>query len=207
VTLRCKCWHCDLCQPVNAANVVRRAKAGKPTTFITLTANPRRYASPVEPARSMVEAWRTLRRRICARFGCPSLPFFATFEATKRGEPHLHILARAPFIPQRWLSDQMADLTGSPIVDIRHVPDVGRAATYVAKYVGKDPHRFEGCKRFWTSLDWLDDDHREPPAPAVFGDRWVRYDVLLDDIERAMLRLGVPTIRTPRRLSWGERPP
>lgn len=64
---------------------------------------------------------------------------------------------RAPYLPQRWLSEQMRDITGSPIVDIRYVANKQKAASYVAKYVSKEPQRFIGCKRYWRSLDWIVD--------------------------------------------------
>lgn len=86
--------------------------------------------------------------------GRVSIHYLAVFEATKAGEPHLHILARAPYIPQEWLSQQMRQIAGSPIVDIRKVKSNQHAAHYVTKYVGKRAHRFATCKRYWRTTDW-----------------------------------------------------
>ena len=90
------------------------------------------------------------------------------FEKTKTGWPHLHILCRMPYVPQAWLSRRMGELIDSPVVDIRALHNVRKAAAYVAKYIAKHPHRFEGCKRYWRSQDWvldpIDDD-----APVMDG--------------------------------------
>jgi len=93
----------------------------------------------------------------------PPLPFFAVFEATKKGQPHLHIVLRAPFMPQKWLSAQMLELLKSPILDVRAIDSTTRVAAYIAKYLGKDPHQFGTCKRYWHSKDW--NVTPEPEAP------------------------------------------
>lgn len=133
---------------------------GNPTTFLTLTVNPRRGQSPDDRARELSEALRVLVKRARRKF--PKVPFeyFAVFEETKKGEPHLHILARAPFIPQRWLSDQMAELIEAPIVDIRRAGSARGAARYVAKYVAKGPRSFARNKRYWSSGGY-DPDRKE----------------------------------------------
>lgn len=83
------------------------------------------------------------------------LPFLIVFELTKKGEPHVHIAARAKWVGQAWLAREMGELIGAPVVDVRRVRDQGRVAYYVAKYMGKAPQRFEGCKRYWRSLDFV----------------------------------------------------
>jgi hypothetical protein len=88
-----------------------------------------------------------------------ALPFLAVFEQTKLGWPHLHIVCRVPWIDQRWLSAQMDKAIGAPIVDIRRIANLQELAGYVAKYIGKDPHHFEGTKRYWKSKDY---DLRSP---------------------------------------------
>jgi hypothetical protein len=165
ITLYCRAWSCPICRPRRRAQLIHEARDGHPTTFLTLTASPQSGATPQERARNLSHAWRRLRRKIIADFKISKLAFLAVFEATKAGEPHLHILARMPYVPQRWLSDQMAHLTSSPIVDIRRVRSAGQAASYVAKYIGKSPHRFAGCKRYWRSKDWL-----TPPDPSETHD-------------------------------------
>ena len=157
--LKCKCWSCDYCAPYRRAALRAQALDGKPTKFITLTVNPARGHSPDHRARMLVRAWRLIRLRAIRKYSLKSFPFIAVFEATQAGEPHLHILARVPWISQRWLSAQMAELTDAPIVDIRQIKDAKKAANYVAKYIGKDPHSFNRCKRYWASHDY-----KRPPG-------------------------------------------
>lgn len=153
--LRCKCWTCEHCQPMRHAQLVRDGMRGRPNTFLTLTSNPKTGKSPDDRARSLVIAWRKVRKEICKEYGYKKLPFMAVFEATKAGEPHLHILARCKWIDQGFLSRRMAHHIGAPIVDIRRVKNTATAVHYVTKYVGKQPHHFKGTKRYWRSLDFL----------------------------------------------------
>jgi len=165
IPLRCRCWSCEYCRPWRAAQLIRDAKAGKPNLFITLTSRYQTNRSPDQAARDLAHAWRKVRLEYLAKNGPGSLPFLAVFEATKRGWPHLHIVARARWVDQGWLSKRMAALVGSPVVDVRRVKGVGQLAAYVAKYIGKDPHRFAGTKRYWRSRDYL-----KPEAAAGTGD-------------------------------------
>lgn len=154
VTLHCRSWSCEICHPRRCRELMALAHSGKPNTFITLTVDPSRGSSAETRAAALVAAWRLVLKRAKKRYSYAKVPFLAVFEATRRGEPHLHILCRVPWIDQRWLSDQMADLIGAPIVDIRRVRSKAKIAAYVAKYVGKAPHRFKGTKRYWRTQDW-----------------------------------------------------
>lgn len=159
--LKCKCWSCEYCAPIRSRALVRQAFMGRPDTFLTLTVNPRWYDSVDERARALARAWRLLRLRAIRKYKLKNLPFLAVFEKTKAGEPHLHILLRVKWIDQRWVSDQMRELIGAPIVDIRRIVGKGKIAAYVAKYVAKDPSMFKGTKRYWCSQDYEMPDPRE----------------------------------------------
>lgn len=154
VTLKCRSWGCPLCQPERQTQLIAQARNGKPTTFITLTSNPETGGTPASRARALAHAWPIIVKRACKRWGYKAIPYFCVFEATKRGEPHLHILARVKWIDQRWLSDQMRSLVNAPIVDIRQVKSGKHVAKYIAKYIGKEPHRFASCKRYWCTRSW-----------------------------------------------------
>lgn len=91
----------------------------------------------------------------------PALPYFAVVERHRSGRPHLHVLLRCGYIPQRWLSRQMMRLAQSPICDIRKVASTKQAAAYVAKYIGKAPARFGSSRAYWYSRTWA------PAAPAA----------------------------------------
>lgn len=154
VSLKCRSWGCELCQPDRQKQLIALAQSGQPTTFITLTCNPARGHSPASRARDLAHAWPKIVKRACKKYGYSSMPYLCVFEATKRGEPHLHILCRVKWISQRWLSDQMRKMTGAPIVDIRAVKSKKAVAYYISKYIGKQPHRFATCKRYWQTRSW-----------------------------------------------------
>ncbi len=183
VTMRCRSWGCDLCNPIRKRQLVALAKRGKPTTFITLTVNPATGESPAARARSLALAWRIIVRRAKKKYGYSSIPYMCVFEATKQGEPHLHILCRVKWIDQRWLSNQMKKLTGAPVVHICRVKDVKKLANYVAKYIGKDPQRFETCKRYWCTRSYKYEDGEKEPEPAGWEPEWVIWKYRLYEIE------------------------
>lgn len=165
--LYCNAWSCEVCQPRRRARLYRQAADGLPDTFITLTSNPVMGDSPAERAQALAEAWRVVVRRAKAEYHYPTIPYLCVFEATKSGEPHLHILLRCKWIDQRWLSDQMKLLTNAPIVDVRRITSQRQAAAYVAKYVGKDPHHFDGTKRYWCTRDYLPQIEPEDRVPDL----------------------------------------
>jgi hypothetical protein len=74
----------------------------------------------------------------------------------------------------------MQELLDAPIVDIRRIQDRGRAAAYCAKYCGKQPHKFEGTKRFWRSLDWRVDADADNDADANNTGVWLKVRHGLD---------------------------
>jgi len=172
VTLRCRAWTCDLCLPWRRGRLTGLAKDGKPNSFITLTVNPASGVDVEARARALVEAWRVVVRRAKARYGYKSIPYLAVFEATKNGEPHLHILARVKWLDQKWLSAQMGELIGAPVVDIRRVHSDRHVALYVAKYIGKGPGKFGTCKRYWHTRDWVVEPKPKPKLDLTWDSVW-----------------------------------
>jgi len=171
--LRCNRWSCPECHPKRQARLKGEAFRGNPNTFITLTVNPEIGTGPDHRARDLVSAWRKVRRRAMKGWGNHKVPFIAVFEETKQGEPHLHILCRTKWIPQDWLSEEMQREIGAPIVDIRRVKGRKQVASYVTKYIGKNPEKFSGCKRYWRSQDYLIEKRKpysDPMGPP--SSRW-----------------------------------
>lgn len=95
----------------------------------------------------------------------PRCHYMAFNEETEAGEPHLHILLRMPFIPQDWLSQQMAELIDSPVVWIEKIKGAKSAIKYVAKYVAKAPAQFGKSRRYWISKWWRVNTPDEYEAP------------------------------------------
>lgn len=147
----CKSWNCEHCAPKRRQQLKAQAAAGKPTTLITITQPYGSHETADEAAKALVHAWRMTLQLGQRENRFPRIQYIAVFEETKKGWPHLHILARAPFIDQQWLSRTMEHFGAGAIVDIRRVYSARHAARYVGKYVSKAPHRYEGCKRYWRT--------------------------------------------------------
>lgn len=166
--LYCRTWSCPDCAPRRRAQLIAQGIGGQPQTFLTLTMRADYPGGPIEQAKALNAAWRTLRQAIARRWKLKGIPHLAVIERTKEGVPHLHILARLPYIPQKWISQKMAAYIGSPIIDIRRIDKHRNVASYVAKYIGKEPHQFGTCKRYYRSRDYeLREDRKgkRPPRP------------------------------------------
>lgn len=172
ITLWCRSWSCPDCFPHRMAALKKIAAAGNPTTFLTLTINPMRGGSVEERAQDLSDALKILIKRARRKYRKAPIEYFAVFEETKKGEPHLHILMRAPFLPQRWISEVMNELVSSPIVDIRHIHGKRQVVNYISKYVAKGPKSFGTMKRYWSSRGY---DPRETGTDRIrdeFGSPW-----------------------------------
>lgn len=153
--LSCRSWGCEDCAPQRKRRLIAEANEGHPERFITLTVNPNWFNSPEERAERLVKAWRKIRKRFLALRKGHVCEFLAVFELTALGEPHLHIVQRGSYMSQKWLSAQMAELMGAPIVDIRTVKGAKEVAKYVAKYISKRNIKIGTLKRYWRSKGWL----------------------------------------------------
>jgi len=149
-----------------------KAAAGNPERFVTLTCNPQVGSSPDDRLLMLARAWRVIVQRLRRKWPGQTVEYLAVVEATKRGEPHLHILLRSPWLPQAWLSNAMAEIMDSPIVDVRYVRNRREVVRYVAKYVTKAPHHFGTCKRYWSSKNWEQDADTYQRRAEAAGGAW-----------------------------------
>jgi hypothetical protein len=76
---------------------------------------------------------------------------------------------RCPYIPQDWISEQMSEMLGSPIVWIEQIHATRQAIAYVTKYVTKAPAQWGNKKRYWQSRNW-------DPTPEADKEDWKSYD-------------------------------
>lgn len=164
--LKCRAWSCDFCAPDRKAQLMALAASGQPQRFITLTINPRHGESPEDRLRALSRAWRLVVKRLRRAHEGIEVEYLAIVEETKKGEPHLHILLRSPYIRQQFLSSAMKELIDSPIVDIRSVRNQGEIIRYVAKYITKAPKQFGHAKRYWCSRGY----ELDPPAKPTADD-------------------------------------
>jgi hypothetical protein len=163
-SLKCKTWGCPECKPARLRELRWYARRGRPDMFLTLTCSTRFGYSRHHRAQKLKHAFAMLRQAVKRRWRVASFPFIAVFEEHESGEPHLHILCRMRFIPQKWISKFMRKHLGSPVVDVRRITSQRAAINYVTKYIADAPARYEHCKRYWSSHDWL----VEPAQDAGF---------------------------------------
>lgn len=147
----CRRWSCPDCGKHQRRRLKKRLVAGQPTTFLTLTTNPKAHPDPEEAFRQASVAINRLVKVLRRRYGATRIQYALVWEVTKRGYPHAHVLLRAPYLPQKLVSREWQRLSGANIVDIRAVRSQGEAAAYVSKYLTKDPATPYGAKRYRTS--------------------------------------------------------
>jgi len=165
--LRCKRWTCVECARLNKRQLLARLKDTRPTAFLTLTCDPKRFESSAEAFALMSLRLNTLVKRIRRRIDPAPFAYFVVWERTRSGWPHAHLLIAGPYLPQRWLSRNWQELTGAPIIDIRQVRSPHDAVLYLAKYLTKDLSVPPGCKRFRSSRGFL-----APPPPSPLFALW-----------------------------------
>lgn len=188
--MRCKSWLCDECAPMRRRSLIAEIKKGNPDRFVTLTVNPHWFDSPEERAAALAKAWRLTVMAFKYRWPNAKVAYFCIFEATKLGEPHLHIAWRGPFIPQSWLSKQMRQRMGAPVVDVRKIRQKKQVAEYVSKYISKRSIKFGTCKRYWRSLSYLLKSRRQEIQERNAGCTFWRSDRHLVDFFAVLWRKG-----------------
>lgn len=182
-TLRCKCWDCDQCRPMNRQKVMHKARRGQPNVFLTLTCLPEKYDTPEDAARDMKRGFVALRRRMCRKWNLKKVPFIVVFERTKQGWPHLHALLRVPFMHHKVIRAMWLEIMDAFQIDIRFIKAASQVLFYVTKYIGKDLSQFKGCKRYWSSHGWLIVKEDERPK-GLFGERWEISNTNFHDLRR-----------------------
>jgi len=171
-SLRCRCWSCESCLPARKARLVGDVADGQPTKFMTLTTRAVEGGDPVAEAERQTVWFAQFIRLIKKRYPGQVIAYFVVREATKQGWPHMHVALRAPYIVRKWLSETWEELTGAWNVDIKAIYQVGGAAKYLAKYIGKNPHRFGTTKRYWHSRNWFDVRPDPQPPTGDWNSKW-----------------------------------
>lgn len=184
-SLECRSWQCENCRPKRKRQVSRQAAEGNPTRFVTLTVNPAWGSSPKQRARALVDCWRGFVAFFKWLGYTTDLPYFAVFEATKKGEPHLHILTRGVFIPHWLLSEYMDAHMDAPNVWITECHRRRDAARYVSKYLGKANQKFGTCKRYWCTRSWRHPSNDDRPQSKRQEPGWYRVNWTLNELVRS----------------------
>lgn len=183
--------------------LVREGQQGQPNRFVTLTVNPAWFDSPEERAAQLAKAWRLVVAAYRHRWPNRECEYMCVFEATQRGEPHLHILWRGGWIDQEWLSDQMRERMGAPVVDVRRVIDQQRVNEYVTKYISKRNIKFGTCKRYWRSKAYLAKSPRQARRERNAGSIFYRTRRHIDYYLAAAIKAcGIVHIPRPGRMEF-----
>jgi len=172
VTLFCNSWSCEQCNERRQTKLIAQALSGRPTLFLTLTANPMFGDSPADRLKALAKSWRLFVQNYRRHAPNKPLEYLVTVEETKAGEPHLHILIRGRFIPQAVISQWMSDHMDSPIVFIERIKNARKAARYVAKYVAKKPAQFDRSKRYWQSTAYVIPDAEAEATKQTLTGKW-----------------------------------
>lgn len=157
----------------------------QPTAMLTLTCNTTRWPDPRLAYIAMNRAFPLLIKRLRRDHPGQPLEYFAVWETTRAGYPHLHVLLRAPYLPQRLISQYWQQIFASPIVDIRAVDSGARAAQYLAKYLTKALQAPRGFRRWRSSANFFPEPFRPAKnAPTTVGKvsiyRGTVHDVVWD---------------------------
>lgn len=190
----CRSWNCDFCRPARKKRVCREAAAGNPQIMVTLTVTPRWGRDKVDRAKGLVAAWRDFVKIAKEYHKYPDIPYFVVFEATKKGEPHLHILCRVPYISHKLLSEFMGARMKAPNVWIDECTSNRNAARYVAKYIGKAPGKFGTCKRYWQTRSWQTPKEEDEYGGFRKGDTPERSRLSVDEWIIWARQVGYPVV-------------
>jgi len=181
ITLFCRSWGCPICAPKRAGQVAHDITRGKPTKFLTLTVNPKVFGSPEERADRLATAFRKWIRIQRKRFPAAEVEYYAVFERTKQGEPHLHVAGRWPYIPQREISQFFDAELSAPVVDIQGARTPKGLARYLSKYLSKDCTKFGTLKRYFRSRAWAPKRPELKEDRLWYGVKWDRSDVSIEN--------------------------
>jgi len=166
----CKRWSCPDCAPRRRALVEMQIEAGAPDTHLVFTLRRVAGASPEVARQRLGKAIPEFFRRYQRLTGV-HVERYAVIEAHKSGWPHAHIACRGWVfreIKQVW--SLWRQVTGdSDHVRVRRVP-AKRMKKYLAKYLGKDLHKFGDSKRYWRTPRYLPPDFGQPSPDQL--DRW-----------------------------------
>lgn len=186
----CRRWACTRCGRRNARRLRDRILQTHVERFLTLTIRADPDANPIDQLDQVNRAWRLLWKRIRRRHGTKARGYVKVVEFTAAGTPHLHLALDAPFMSQRWLSEQWNELTGSPIVDIRAVHTKKGVALYLAKYLTKALQKVVSRRKYSAAARWLPPVASAPLEPGELPPTWRWTNAELDTLVDRVSGLG-----------------
>jgi hypothetical protein len=186
ITQKCRAWTCDECAPRRRSQLIALGCAGDPTRFLTFTVIHTPGGNPLVGAKLLTASFRIFLKLLKRKYPGQRLEYLAVMEAHKSGWPHLHVIARGPWIDIEWMREQWKRLTGAHRIGLEKPKTKRGVAAYVGKYVGKEPHKFGALKRYWQSKAW---DKRKKRSKREGLDPDETWTVLADTIPQWVQRL------------------
>ncbi len=175
IPMRCKSWDCPHCGPRKRLEWIHKFMNANPDREITLTCPKDKWPDPQDAAWHMKKAFVKLVQRIRRKYG--PFEYGLVWELTKAGTPHLHILSRGSYIPQKWLKLQWQDLGIGFIIHISSVKNAGLHAAHLCKYLAKDTGQTAASltpmRIVQVSRGFLLDEPASSTADAYPGYAWV----------------------------------
>lgn len=179
IPMRCHKWSCSDCGPRQKRRLLRCLQTTTVDALITLTCASSHFPDPATAFVYLSHQIPHLMKRLRRAYPLASIEYFCVWEETRAGWPHVHVLMRGPYIPQRLLSHHWSQLARSPIVDVRAVHQSQDAARYLSKYLTKQPAVPPGYRRFRTSRAFWQGDRPTRPPPNPSAPAWqLRRDCL-----------------------------
>jgi hypothetical protein len=166
----CNSWGCDTCAPRRRDTVEMAIEDGKPDALVTLTTRRAPGACPIAARRDLGKWTLEFFRRV-ERLTGQHVERFNVCEKHRSGWPHLHVACRGwKFVDVRTLWSIWRSITGgSDGVNVKRIPPK-RIKRYLAKYLGKDLHKFGDSKRYWRTKGWHSAGWKKPSPDDC--DRW-----------------------------------
>jgi len=171
IAQECKRWGCNVCGRKRSTHLAKRVELAKPNRLITFTTWTLAYPTPREAYDGTRRALRQVVAKLRRRY--TEFEYLRVLERHKNGYPHYHCVVRSPYIPQKELSELWAELTMSPIVDVRKIKQRDRVYYYVMKYLAKQSHiPWTNRRVAWSRNFFRDDGWTPPDTLKLSGREW-----------------------------------
>lgn len=174
--LYCNSWQCEVCQGRRAWKLAQDLKAGKPSKFLTLTVAAKRGISREQRARSLKDAWVAWIAKLRREHPGEVVEYAYVFEDTEKGEPHMHILGRWPWVDKAEISAYFGKKIGAPNTRIEAVKSQKGLASYLTDYLKKGPTRFGTLKRYGFSKGYRIRKRVKEAIPKVWQGHVTQVD-------------------------------
>lgn len=168
IGVTCKTWSCSFCSRMKIRRLAALTKLAGPNRLLTLTIDPKLYASPRQAFESTASFVPELIRYLRKKFG--EVEYMRVTEVTKSGFPHYHLLVRSGFLPHAVVKKEWESLTCAKIVDLRQVRESFGAYSYLVKYLTK-MHKLDWTERHVSySRSFFPKDAMTPPPKVGYID-------------------------------------